>query len=707
MITTTMGRMSGKLLKSCGWWQVLVLTGLCAWLSTPVDAQQNLYQPQSGYGVPANRGFNDDGDNFPQSDTFPRSRVPQQDRWDDRSGQSLRQSPQSRTWQGDGSIERIDLRPNRNDDWGVGRDYSARTGRQRTPAADDTNFVNPRQRQSNYPATDFQGPAFEGSEYQGSNTRNRGYSTPHRQSPDLNNSNYQVPSFPNPAYQNPVLQGPAFQNPASRTQPLDQAVNPVQEAQARITRRYQNQSFLSLLNLPPQQSVALYGEVMQMIDSRHLEPTTPQVRVQKGMTNLMLALDVPAFVQTNQLNLNQANVQAYRQALQQALQSPVQTQQDAVNLLNWTMQMSQQQIGLRPAATALEFTYGAVESLDKYSAFVPPERTPGASLQLESKLVGIGVQIEMNDQGAEVEKVITGSPAQQAGIQKSDLLLAVSGQQLAGMSIDETVELISGPAGSPVVLGVQRQNQGPFTVTVTRQAIQLHSVNDIQMLNGTRVGYFKLDKFTATATDEVENALQQLYRQGMQSLVMDLRGNPGGLLTAAIQISDKFLPQGTIVATRGRTPSDNTEEHATKEHTWKIPLVVLVDHNSASASEIFAAAIQENQRGIVVGRTSYGKGTVQTQFPLQTAGCSLRITTAKFYSPTGRVMAGSGVVPDVQVPESNASNQAAFGIMDSDVQAALSVAQQGGLPQNQNQNLSGLRNPSQSRIPQPFAPFGR
>ena len=705
MITTTMGRMSGKLLKSFGWWQVLVLTGLCAWLSTPVDAQQNLYQPQSGYGVPANRGFNDDGDNFPQSDTFPRSRVPQQDRWDDRAGQSLRQSPQSRTWQGDGSIERIDLRPNRNDDWGVGRDYSARTGRQRTPVADDTNFVNPRQRQSNHPATDFQGPAFEGSEYQGSNTRNRGYSTPHRQSPDLNNSNYQGTNFTNPAYQNPVLQGPAFQNPAPRAQPVDQAVNPVQEAQARITRRYQNQSFLSLLNLPPQQSVALYGEVMQMIDSRHLEPTTPQVRVQKGMTNLMLALDVPAFVQTNQLNLNQANVQAYRQALQQALQSPVQTQQDAVNLLNWTMQMSQQQIGLRPAATALEFTYGAVESLDKYSAFVPPERTPGASLQLESKLVGIGVQIEMNDQGAEVEKVITGSPAQQAGIQKSDLLLAVSGQQLAGMSIDETVELISGPAGSPVVLGVQRQNQGPFTVTVTRQAIQLHSVNDIQMLNGTRVGYFKLDKFTATATDEVENALQQLYRQGMQSLVMDLRGNPGGLLTAAIQISDKFLPQGTIVATRGRTPSDNTEEHATKEHTWKIPLVVLVDHNSASASEIFAAAIQENQRGIVVGRTSYGKGTVQTQFPLQTAGCSLRITTAKFYSPTGRVMAGSGVVPDVQVPESTAGNQAAFGIMDSDVQAALSVAQQGGL--QQNQNLSGLRNPSQSRIPQPFAPFSR
>ena len=361
--------------------------------------------------------------------------------------------------------------------------------------------------------------------------------------------------------------------------------------------------------------------------------------------------------------------------------------------------MSQQQIGLRPAATALEFVYGAVESLDKYSAFVPPERSPGASLQLESKLVGIGVHIEMKDQGAEIAKVISGSPAQTAGLKNGDVLLAVSGQQLAGSSVDQAVELISGPAGSPVVLGVQRQNQGPFTVTVTRQAIQLHAVNDVQMLNGTRVGYFKLDKFTSTATEEVENAMQHLYQQGMQAVVIDLRGNPGGLLTAAIQISDKFLPQGTIVATRGRTAADNTEERASKEHTWKIPLVVLVDHNSASASEIFAAAIQENRRGVVVGRTSYGKGTVQTQFPLQTAGCSLRITTARFYSPSGRVMAGAGVTPDVQVPESANQGQA-FGVMDQDVLAAMNVAQQGGL--QGNQNLSGMPNFSQPRIPQPF-----
>lgn len=700
MVTTIFGKLAGRMVRDFGWWQFLVLSGVCAWLSTPVDAQQNTYQPFNATPIDnGSNGFNDDGDMFPSSGGFRGTRSPLQDRFDGQPGQfpGQYQGQFQGQFQGqmqspaplrdNGVMEEIDLRPGRGDDQGMAG-FGPRISRYRAPGGDDSLFVSPRHRRSAPQGSDYQSPSYQGPSYQGP-----GMQSP-AQLPGMQNPNFEGPSF-----QTPNFQAPGLENPQPRPQSQEQTVNPVQEAQTRITRRYQNQGFLSLLNLPPQQSVALYSEVMQMIDTRHLEPTTPQARVQKALGNLMFALDVPAFVQTNRLMLQPANVQGYRQALQQAMQAPVRSEQEAVNMLNWAMQMSQQQIGLRPGATALEFVYGAVESLDKYSAFVPPERSPGASLQLESNMVGIGVQIEMKDQGAEIAKVISGSPAQTAGLKNGDVLLAVSGQQLAGSSVDQAVELISGPAGSPVVLGVQRQNQGPFTVTVTRQPIQLHAVNDVQMISGTRVGYFKLDKFTSTATEEVENAMQQLYQQGMQAVVIDLRGNPGGLLTAAIQISDKFLPQGTIVATRGRTAADNTEERATKDHTWKMPLVVLVDHNSASASEIFAAAIQENRRGIVVGRTSYGKGTVQTQFPLQTAGCSLRITTARFYSPTGRVMAGAGVTPDVQIPETAGVNQA-FGIMDQDVAAAVNVAQQGGF--QGNQNLSGMPNFSQPRIQQPF-----
>ena len=190
--------------------------------------------------------------------------------------------------------------------------------------------------------------------------------------------------------------------------------------------------------------------------------------------------------------------------------------------------------------------------------------------------------------------------------------------------------------------------------------------------SANKVGYMKLDQFTQSSSADMDKALWKLYRQGMKSLVLDLRGNPGGLLTSAIDLSNKFLPCGTIVSTRGRTVADNTKESATRQKTWKLPLVVLVDGNSASASEILAAAIQENDRGTVVGRRSYGKGTVQTQFPMRSMSASIRLTTARFYSPDDRQMAGAGVTPDVLVEKSDAEGA------DADLAKAIEVATQKG-----------------------------
>jgi carboxyl-terminal processing protease len=183
-----------------------------------------------------------------------------------------------------------------------------------------------------------------------------------------------------------------------------------------------------------------------------------------------------------------------------------------------------------------------------------------------------------------------------------------------------------------------------------RQRIVLQSVSEARMEDSSRgIAYIKLEQFTESTINEIDSALMNLHQQGMQSLILDLRGNPGGLLTTAISLSDRFLPGGTIVSTRGRTAEDNTVELAHYPNTWKVPLIVLIDHNSASASEIFAAAIQENQRGLIIGEKSYGKGTVQTLFPLQTVSAALRLTTARFYSPDGREMAGEGVTPDIKV----------------------------------------------------------
>jgi carboxyl-terminal processing protease len=210
-------------------------------------------------------------------------------------------------------------------------------------------------------------------------------------------------------------------------------------------------------------------------------------------------------------------------------------------------------------------------------------------------------------------------------------------------------------------------------VQITRQQVRVYSVSEIEMVDST-VGYIKLEKFAQSSTQEVDEALWQLHRQGMQSLIIDLRGNPGGLLTTAVELSDKFLPGGTIVSTRGRTQQDQMMETAEYAQTWSVPLVVLIDENSASASEIFAAAIQENNRGLVVGRTSYGKGTVQTHFPLRSVSGHLKLTTAKFYSPKGREMAGAGVTPDQTVHKAAYRPGDLAADYDRDIEVATEVA---------------------------------
>jgi len=291
--------------------------------------------------------------------------------------------------------------------------------------------------------------------------------------------------------------------------------------------------------------------------------------------------------------------------------------------------------------------YASTETLDKYSAFVPEDSYRKPSATLEDHIVGIGVEIKPGDDGVEVVRPLRGGPADRGGLQKGDIIISLNGRSTQGQSLDWVVDQIKGPEGSRIQIGFNRNGRN-MGVTLVRSRVTIHSVSEVRMIDG-RVGYIKLDKFAKSTTEEMDKALWSLHRQGMQELVLDLRGNPGGLLTTAIELSNKFLTSGTIVSTRGRTAADMSSEKASFEQTWKIPLAVLVDKNSASASEILAAAIQENNRGMVIGEQSYGKGTVQTHFPLQSTAGNLRITTAKFYSPRGREMAGSGVKPDVEV----------------------------------------------------------
>ncbi len=429
----------------------------------------------------------------------------------------------------------------------------------------------------------------------------------------------------------------------------DPAAQPTLEQ--KISRRYSDPRILRTISgLNGQNRSGFYLEASRLIDERHIAPTSYAERTANALTHLSAAVENNTFKQAMQINPSPRAVQEFQNALADMGQRlNVETAAQSVAVMREVEQLAQTIVRIPAGAVVMEFVYGSLGTLDQYSAFVPPDKNAKPSASLADSIVGIGVEVEGHPDGLHILKALSGGPAARATLRKGDVIYAIDGQSLAGMDLSQAVDLIPGPLGSPIQLSVRRGGQ-VTDITLTRARVEIKSVSEFRMVDaGQGVAYIKLDSFAEATSKELDAALMSLNQQGMQSLILDLRGNPGGLLTTAIEVTDKFLPDGVIVSTKGRLPQDNTQENAKRPNTWKTPLVVLVDKNSASASEIFAAAIQDHGRGVVVGQRSYGKGTVQTQFPMQSVAGGLKLTTALFYSPNGRQMSGEGVIPDVPV----------------------------------------------------------
>lgn len=426
-----------------------------------------------------------------------------------------------------------------------------------------------------------------------------------------------------------------------------------------LTIRYSNPvNVRAIRAMSSQQAVQLFAEVSQKIDERSLDPTSYDVRVRRALRNLQMALDNPAFMNGLQISADSFQTDGFRDVLGRLADGQqVRSYQEARTVLNQVMQASQSVRGLTPSVVAFEFANASIDTLDKFSGLeaADPSTRNGAELQgqktaaLEEEIVGVGVEVKEHAEGLLVLKALRGGPAAEAGIQSGDVIIAIGGRSLSGMKMANSVDLMKGTSGSQMTVRIYREGKGERNFNLTRRKVRVWTVNDTRILEGTSVGYFSLSRFSQGSTAEVDQALNDLYNKGMKSLILDLRGNPGGLLTTCVEVSDRFLACGTIVTTRGRLNGDNMIETAKFDRTWAVPLVVLVDGESASASEIFAAAIQENGRGVVMGTKSYGKGSVQTHFPLNSITGDLRLTTALFYSPNGRKMAGEGVTPDIEI----------------------------------------------------------
>lgn len=294
---------------------------------------------------------------------------------------------------------------------------------------------------------------------------------------------------------------------------------------------------------------------------------------------------------------------------------------------------------------------GMLRTLDPHSSYMPPAVYREMQVETEGRFGGLGIEITIRDDILTVVSPIEGTPAFRAGVQAGDKIVKVEGETTKDMSLVDVVKKLRGPEGTSVTISILREGfTEPKDFSITRAIIRIKSVRWTTLQDD--IGYIKLRSFQKNTSEELENALQDLEEQNARAVVLDLRNNPGGLLDQAIAVSDEFIEGGQlIVYTKGRLAGQNMKGFSKDENAHiDMPLVILVNGGSASASEIVAGALQDMKRATVIGTQSFGKGSVQTIIPLSD-GSGLRLTTAKYFTPKGREINGKGITPDIIVEE--------------------------------------------------------
>jgi carboxyl-terminal processing protease len=297
---------------------------------------------------------------------------------------------------------------------------------------------------------------------------------------------------------------------------------------------------------------------------------------------------------------------------------------------------------------------GMLTSLDPHSSYLSPDDADDMRVQTRGEFGGLGIEVTQEEGFVKVVSPIDGTPADEAGIEAGDFITHVDGESVLGLTLDDAVEMMRGPVGSEIVITVVREGrEEPFDVTIVRDTITLTAVRT--RTEGETV-VLRVTTFNDQTFPNLEEGMQEQIdalggMENVNGFVLDLRNNPGGLLTQAIKVSDAFLDEGEIVSTRGRDPQDGERYNATEgDLADGKPMVVLINGGSASASEIVAGALQDHRRAIVVGTKSFGKGSVQTVMPLRGDG-AMRLTTARYYTPSGRSIQALGVSPDIVVAQ--------------------------------------------------------
>ncbi len=325
-----------------------------------------------------------------------------------------------------------------------------------------------------------------------------------------------------------------------------------------------------------------------------------------------------------------------------------------------------------------ELIYGAIKglvgTLDPHSFFMTPEEYKELMIETKGSFTGVGIELTIRDKVLRVVSPIEGTPAFEAGIKAGDEIIRIGDKPTKDMSIMEAVKLIRGPKGSDVKLTIRREaTEKLIDFVITRDVIPIKSVRS--SLLPFDLGYIRISNFQSNTGEELSQALDEMeHNKQLKGLILDLRNNPGGLLSQAVEVADEFLDSGLIVSIKGR---DNKEEKSVarkNEKPRKYPMVVLINEGSASAAEIVAGALQDNSKALILGTATFGKGSVQTLFPLSD-GSGLRLTTALYFTPRGRSIQASGIKPDIEVafavPEEKPSEKAPQILRERDLEGHI------------------------------------
>lgn len=462
----------------------------------------------------------------------------------------------------------------------------------------------------------------------------------------------------------------------------------------KIDRRYSDKSFQSsLLAMNEAHALDLYDELLTNIRRNFVDSLSYLSLVAHGTESFYVALANQKFLDANlpparseqERQARRDSVKQMRQLLrEQYWNRPIQDREQARALVHEVALRARQTLGVPSTAVVLEYLFGSCNSLDDYSGFLTADRLADLYSNIDGEFVGIGVEMKAEEtKGMLLVNVLPDSPASSAGLRKGDHILAIDQHDVRNASIDEAANMLKGSSGSRVQLKLHRESGKTWDAILNRREVQVKSVSEVKFIDSSsRIAYVKLNSFQKTTTREFDDAMTSLERQGMRGLILDVRGNPGGLLTAAVEVLDRLVDDGVLVSTKGRSSDQNWTYRAQRNDSVRVPLVLLTDGDSASASEIVAGAVRDLNRGTIVGRKTYGKWSVQSIFHVG-RGTGLRLTTARFYSPNGHTYGQVGVEPDVLVeaPEEHTTHFRSIGkreeqSQDLDVDKAVEILRQ-------------------------------